>query len=313
MSGEKLRDGPDDSVSAGTKEGTFEADGFGLRYRVEGTGAPAIVIGSALYYSRVFSPELRRHLRMAFVDHRGFASPPEVIQPRSFELDTLLDDVEGIRRHLGFCEVVVVGHSGHAYMALEYAKKYRDAVSHVVMIAIAPRLGAEGAAAAQAYFERAASPARKAALEANYRAVPNEALAGLSVGEVFIKVYLRDGPRAWYDPHFDAAPFWQGVEPNEIVPRVWTETFGSIDVTRGLAALDKPVFLALGRHDYLVAPPESWELVRPHFTDLTVRIFERSGHTPQYEERDAFDAELLRWLASRPTASLGRASGGRER
>jgi hypothetical protein len=35
----------------------------------------------------------------------------------------------------------------------------------------------------------------------------------------------------------------------------------------------------------------------PH--DLTIRVFERSGHTPQYEETAFFDAELLRWMKER--------------
>ncbi|MGP0066740.1 MAG: hypothetical protein ACLQGP_24515 [Isosphaeraceae bacterium] len=35
--------------------GTITSEGFGLRYRIEGTGRSAIVIGSAVYYPRVFS------------------------------------------------------------------------------------------------------------------------------------------------------------------------------------------------------------------------------------------------------------------
>ena len=32
----------------------------------------------------------------------------------------------------------------------------------------------------------------------------------------------------------------------------------------------------------------------------TVRVFERSGHTPQYEEATLVDAELVGWLKTRP-------------
>jgi proline iminopeptidase len=32
--------------------------------------------------------------------------------------------------------------------------------------------------------------------------------------------------------------------------------------------------------------------------DLTIRVFEKSGHTPQYEEPELFDQELLQWLNS---------------
>ena len=36
--------------------------------------------------------------------------------------------------------VVVIGHSGHAYLALEYAKRYPAQVSHVALLAITRRL-----------------------------------------------------------------------------------------------------------------------------------------------------------------------------
>ena len=54
------------------KAGVVEADGFKLRYCIEGEGVPAIVIGCAIYYPRIFSQNLRKHLRMVFLDHRGF-------------------------------------------------------------------------------------------------------------------------------------------------------------------------------------------------------------------------------------------------
>ena len=46
-----------------SESGIIDAGGFKLRYRIEGAGIPAIVIGSARYYPRVFSQHLREHLR----------------------------------------------------------------------------------------------------------------------------------------------------------------------------------------------------------------------------------------------------------
>ncbi len=43
-------------------------------------------------------------------------------------------------------------------------------------------------------------------------------------------------------------------------------------------------------------PGIPWDPIRPKFRDLTVRVFEESGHTPQYEVPALFDAELLRWM-----------------
>ena len=75
-------------------QGTIKAGPFTLPYRVEGTGHPTIVIGSALYYARVFSQRLRDHLRLVFLDHRGFAPSPGPVDNSEFELETLIDDVE---------------------------------------------------------------------------------------------------------------------------------------------------------------------------------------------------------------------------
>jgi proline iminopeptidase len=239
-------------------------------------------------------------LRLVFLDHRGFAASPGRVDTAEFALDTLVDDIERARQELGLGRVAVLGHSGHALMALEYAKKYPANVSHVIMIAMAPDLSAASAAAAERYWQESVSPERKAVMEENLRRLPAETLAQLPPGAQFIRSYVQNGPRIWYDPRFDSSPLWEGVEVNrDMIDHVWGHVFRDIDITRGLATFDRPVFLALGRYDFLVAPPAAWDAIRPKFRDLTVRIFERSGHTPQYEEAVLFDAELLRWLKER--------------
>jgi proline iminopeptidase len=275
------------------------SDGFELRYIVEGTGPPALIVGSAPYYSRVFSEELRKHLRLVFMDHRGFAPAPGVRDTTAFSLDVLIDDIERVRQSLDLGSVVVIGHSGHAYMALEYAKTYPQHVSHVVMIGISPDLSAASAEAAEQYWNDFASPERKAMMEENLRSLPDEEIARLPIspGRQFIHTYIRDAPRIWYDPSFDSTPFWEDVDINmDMFSHVWGRIFRDIDITRGLDTLTHPVFLALGRYDFLLAPPSAWDPLLPLFGDITVRVFEQSGHTPQYEEAAAFDRELILWI-----------------
>ena len=54
--------------------GSIEIDGFKLRYRTEGTGTNVLVIGSSIYYPLNFSQNLRKFLRLHFVDYRGLFS-----------------------------------------------------------------------------------------------------------------------------------------------------------------------------------------------------------------------------------------------
>lgn len=281
--------------------GTVASGKFNLRYSIEGKGTPAIVIGCSIYYPRVFSQNLRKHMRLVFLDHRGFAPSPGYVDSTAFELDTLVCDIELARQELGLGRIVVIGHSGHAYMALEYAKKYPENVSHVVMIGVEPDLSETSGQLRDENWEKLASAERKAALEENMQKMPDEELAKLPPGQAWIRTYIRNGPRAWYDPHFDSTPLWENVDINmDMINYVWGKIFRDIDITQGLDTFELPVFLALGRYDFLVAPPSSWDPIRSKFHDLTVRVFEQSGHTPQYEEPALFDAELLRWMQMKP-------------
>lgn len=278
---------------------TFEAGRFQLQYCQDGEGLPAIVVGSALYYPRTFSKNIRQHLHFTYMDHRGFApNPGRSLTQAEYELDIIIDDIERLRQNLGLEKIVIIGHSGHGLMALEYAKKYPNHVSHVVMLGIIPNLSAESNVAIDQYWQDSVFPDRKAALKAAEQKLPDEKLAALSPSQRFIKQYIRSGARIWYDFNFDSSPLWEGVEINiEIFTYIWGTVFRDIDITRGLDKFDKPIFLGLGRYDFL-APYCLWNPVRSKFKNLTVRVFEKSGHTPQYEEPKLFDEELVKWLSS---------------
>lgn len=277
--------------------GIIQADQFQLSYIMKGEGPSALIIGSAKYYSRAFSQNLRKHLKLVFLDHRGFVPSPTKFDTTDFSLDKILGDIERTRQKLDLGKIIIIGHSGHSYMALEYAKKYPKYVSHVVMIGIAPDLGKANENLIAQSWQESVDPERKKILEENIRSFPDEKLARLSPSQAFIQAYVRDGPKAWYDPSFDSSPLWEGVEVNvEMFSYMWGRVFRDIDITKGLQDFNKPVFLALGRYDYLVAPPSSWDAIRPKFHHLSIRVFEKSGHTPQLEEAALFDRELLKFL-----------------
>lgn len=274
-------------------KGTIHCNGVSLRYTIEGQGMPALVIGSAIYYPRSFSQGLRKHLKLAFCDWRGFTDTQET----QVNLADLLQDIECLRKALDFERCLVMGHSAHALLALEYAKRYPQHVSHVAMIGISPNLSWEHASAAEKHWNESASPERKEAFAARVRELPDEILAQFHPSKRFVQWYVRRDPQAWYDFKFNSAFLWEGVHPNmPLFDFLYGEALREIDISLGLESFRIPVFLALGRYDYIIAPPSSWDSMRPRFHDLTVRVFEHSGHSPQYEEAQIFDRELLDWL-----------------
>jgi proline iminopeptidase len=112
-------DNPHKGIEMSAKQ-IFQVRGFELEYTIEGTGQWTIlVIGSARYYPRTFSAALRDVVRFVFIDHRGFGRATAPFTTADFELTELLADVEALRQHLRLDSVVILGHSGHGYLALE--------------------------------------------------------------------------------------------------------------------------------------------------------------------------------------------------
>ncbi|MBM3197612.1 MAG: alpha/beta hydrolase [Chlamydiae bacterium] len=273
--------------------GHIEIDGFKLKYLTEGIGPDVLIVGSSIYYPRSFSQNLRKSLRLHFIDYRGFAEGPEI----DLTFDTLLDDIEHVRQELGLKKCIVVGHSAHGLLALEYAKKYKKHVFGAVIIGMPPHMRPDHIAMAQNNWEDSVWPERKAAFDRNMKLMPDEKLNQLPRDEWFLQMNFRNSPKSFYDYNFDSTHLWQGVKPNtHVLDQMYLKFASEIDVSQGLESLDLPVLLAYGRFEFLVAPVHSWDPLCSKFKNLTVRIFEKSAHSPQYEEAELFDAELLKWM-----------------
>jgi proline iminopeptidase len=180
-------------------------------------------------------------------------------------------------------------------MALEYAKKYSDYVSQVILVAVGPNQSIASHIVVDQYFQDSVCPERKAWLEEDLKKLPQD--IEKYPDKRFISFCKRLGAKSWYDYTFDSSNLWDGVEIiQSMFDYVWGVVFAELDITQGLDSFDKPVLLMLGKFDYLVTPFFSWQESRSKFKNITIRLFEKSSHTPQYEESENFDRTLLEWL-----------------
>ncbi|GIP53522.1 alpha/beta fold hydrolase [Paenibacillus vini] len=280
-------------------QGTITIDGYPLTYLIEGEGVPVMVIGSAAYYSRLFSKELRNSVKLIFIDHRGHAPSPadtELMAPEAL-LDKVLDDIETIRNDLGLKDFVIAGHSGNAFLAVEYALKYPAEVRQVVLLNTATSNSAERQQQSINFFEQTASSERKHRFEQEFALLPAD--IEREPERRFAHMCIRFGAHSFFDYDFDATSMWDGVYTNmPILDTLWGEAFAQLDLRKRLGELHTPVFLALGRHDYLVGPYTLWDGVEDKYPNIRKVLFDRSGHNPMMEEPELFDAELKEWLCS---------------
>jgi proline iminopeptidase len=277
------------------QRGSVSVSDVTLHYTVEGSGIPILVIGSATYYPRIFSWRLREFCTLAFADLRIFTESDAELNLERLTFDTYTDDIEHIRLALGFEQVVIVGHSHIGNLALEYAKRYPERVSHVVMICSPPCGVKRTIEASEDYWETHAAEDRKAILRHNWKAISDK-LASMSSDEAFIAQYAADGPKLWYNHNYDSSPLWRNMHINMDVIKALRGLFtDEYKLSWDSAHLKAKVLVVMGRYDYVV-PHVLWDEVLPNLQNVTYHLFERSGHTPQLEEQKLFDQLLLEWL-----------------
>jgi len=265
--------------------------GAALNVVTRGAGPVCLVLSSigTRPYELQIPPALDNHLTLAFVDVRG--SGRSTGDAASLTFDRLAEDLEAVRAALAAPRVVVLGHSIVGMLAVEYARRCPDTVSHAIIVGTPPHGDMTALVAkSTAYFLEHASDERKRLLQEN--------MARLPPGTPPAQAIFAQTPLRFFDPLFDAPPLFAGAEPR---PEILGHLLGTLapgwDVTAG-AALRGPLLIAHGRHDYTV-PHLLWDDVVPRLPTATMRLFERSGHQPFAEEPERFTTELTGWLASR--------------
>lgn len=279
------------------KSSLVDVDGVELPCTVEGTGMPTLVTCDVVMAQRAFSQKLREHLQFVFMEPRVGLEYEQSVDYSTITMDTVVGDIERVREQLRLENIAVVGHSIGGILAFEYARRYPANVSHVVMIATPPGWTADTTAASDEYWDSHASEDRKAVLSQNEGALSEDSLKQLTPSEAQWARYMAYTPKYWHNPRYDTSWLFDGQNWNV---EGWGHFFGVImadyDITAG-GEIGVPIFLALGRHDYVV-PPTLWNDMHSRFPTLTHVVFEKSGHFPHLEEQALFDQVLLEWIRS---------------
>lgn len=274
------------------KSGFYKTDNVSLPYYIEGKGQPCIVVSDPDYSKKVLSPHLRKHLKLFFTEPRVFHIHNHPIKFDNVTMETLANDIENLREHLQLDQTAIMGHSIGGLFALEYTKKYPENVSHLIMLNTPPQL--EYWNTLQDYWRKHASIERILDYEKN-KSNLERIRERISPSELSTLEWLVDASLRWYDTSFDSRYLWEGYRiNNEGLAHIMNHVMSSYDV-RADTPVEVPVFMSQSIHDYIV-PYRLWDDYRDVFSNLTLNVFEKSGHTPQLEEQELFDKLLLEWI-----------------
>ncbi|MBE1593354.1 alpha/beta fold hydrolase [Nonomuraea angiospora] len=198
-------------------------------------------------------------------------------------------DVEGLREWLGAERIVIAGGSYGGFIAMEYAARHPDRVSAVVL---------RDTSADNANQELAT---RNAAASSRVRIDPAK-LERIMSGTVRDDADLKDCWREilpLYDHDYDPAKVEQRVAATPYHYLTHNYAFAvnqpNYDIKHLLPGITAPVLVTVGRHDW-ITPVECSETIARLIPQAELRVFEKSGHSPQVEEAELWEATVRDFL-----------------
>ena len=256
-----------------------------LFVEVVGAGHPLVLMHGgpgADHWTMLPFRRCRDQFTLVFYDHR--CNGRSVGAPvTSMTFENLTADADALRQRLGFTRWAVLGHSFGGYVALEYALRYPDRVSHLVLLDTGgdsrwPRLHAPRILA-----ERGYEPAK---VELARRFFSGE----IAPREMF-PALLRLGDAYYHHPSLlhTARDLLRGEWRTKLQPEALI--FAGRHLLDGWSVMDRlgeitaPTLVMAGRDDFQF-PPEHQEELAARIPNAKLRIIERAGHNAHTEQAD---------------------------
>jgi proline iminopeptidase len=118
------------------------ADGARLYVREIGEGPSIIVLhGGPDFGFDYLLPELDRlagRFRLIYYDQRGRGRSVDGVLPENITIESEMADLDQLRRDLGLESVAVLGHSWGGLLAMEYAGRHPERLTHLILMNTAP-------------------------------------------------------------------------------------------------------------------------------------------------------------------------------
>ncbi|NDJ19072.1 alpha/beta fold hydrolase [Myxacorys almedinensis] len=228
-------------------------------------------------YKPTFS-RLGDHMQLVYIDHRG-QGRSERGDPSTYTLDHNVEDIEALRQYLGLGKIIVIGGSYGGMVALTYASRYPQNLSHLVAIATAPDFR---------FLERAQEIlAQRGTVE--QIAIAQHLWDGNFESEAQLRQYFQVMQPLYsitYTPNNKPTAWDRAILSVEAINVAFGGFLRTYDVLKDLPRITAPTLVIGGRHDW-ICPPECSEAIAAAIPNAELQIFEGSGHSIRTDEPDA--------------------------
>lgn len=269
-------------------------NGARLKLQISGSdNAPAIIVhhgapglGSRSEPVRSFGPFADEY-RIVTFDARG-SGESEDVPPYTHA--QWVADIDAIREHLGLETIVMAGGSYGGFLAMEYTLAHPERVQALVLRDTAANTDYDHLA-----VDRARSTDRVTIDEWTISRIGT----GRFADNTEFERYWR-GILPLYDHSYDPAATERKAQATSYHFATHNAAFGvnmpAYDLTGRLGEIHCPTLVVVGRHDWRT-PVQASEAIVAGIPGAELVVFEQSGHSPQLEEPEKFQAVVRGFLA----------------
>jgi len=256
--------------------------GISLNVKVMGKGYPLVLMhgGPGLDHTSLLPLKpLADQFTLVFYDHRcnGHSEGAEV---STMTMDNLTADADALRQALGFEKWALFGHSFGGNVALEYALRYSQNLSHLILTDTGGDQWWVNHNAMDILAQRGYSPST---VEAARRFFNGQVTPGefLPTSLKFMSAYYHHLTLLGFTKDFIFGPTPK-MRPEALI-------FGYSQMLKGWTVMDRlgeikvPTLVMAGRDDFLF-PPEHQVMLANGLPDAQLKFIERAGHEAPSEQ-----------------------------
>ena len=253
-----------------------------LNVKIMGRGYPLALMhggpGADLYTMMSLKP-CKDQFTLIFFDHRCNGRS-EGAPVTSMTWENLTADADALREKLGFEKWAVLGHSFGGNVALEYALRYPERLSHLILVNSGGdyrwvRENAPALLAQRGFSPEIVDSGRRML---NGEIEPNEMFPTLmKLGKAY-SPHLSP----WKIPHMILTGLQTKLQPSALI-FAGTQLLRNWTVMDRLGEIKAPTLVIAGRKDFIYPPEHQQDLVA-RIPNARLVLIDKSGHNPQDEQ-----------------------------
>lgn len=258
-----------------------------IEYEIGGGGPPCILapVSWGIDYTlwAHYLSDLERKLTMVYFNPRGIGKSSKITSPSDCSMDSIVSDIERLRKYLNLKKVVLMGHSAGGFSALKYAVAHPENLKSLILIGTAANTDYE-----EEFDEVSRTDKRIARIHGEMvkplkEEMTKEDLMRRNLMLVF-SVYFRD-----YEPlkrEFEETVANSMMSTDHLTYHQQVD-LPRYDVVADLNKIECPVLIIAGKHDP-ICPPRFSKVIDNEIKTSKMIVFKNSGHWPFIEEKDKF-------------------------